>query len=260
MQAGSSDTRGGGYDSSDMARTPSRRLKRRPREAEFFEFAEKVALIFDRPEAAHLRARLFEEATTYRNRYRPHGPADLWATTTKWTAFLLRLILTCPRILARPPDFEWVMDDLEWILIRRRVDLKYDRDFWDAVDRIRGPIRTGRPHDKALDYFRYETVQNLMNPPAQLKDLVKRSEKEEAVMRTADMEERLFEKRPDRRVIYRSLERVERKLRELNALLKPQSSYGSQPTTQLGTEPKQAPKKIAGRRRQSARPKSMRRK
>lgn len=84
----------------------------RPLDAEVFALAEKVGLIFDRPEAAPLRAKLFEGATAYRDRIRHHKPKDHWATSTKWTAFLLRMILTCPRILSRPPEFEWVMDDL----------------------------------------------------------------------------------------------------------------------------------------------------
>ena len=238
----------------------SRPKKIRPLDYEFFQFAEQVAQVFDRPEAAHLRTRLFQEATTLRNRYYPRRIEDRWATKAKWIAFLLRMILTCPQILSRPPDFEWVMDDLEWILTRRKLHPGYDRDFWDAVDRIRVSMRTGHPRDKALDYFRFETVQSLMNPPAQLKDFVKTSSKSEAVERAADMEGNLFGERPHERVIYRSLKRVEKELKEVNDLLQAKSSHSPPPTQKLDSEPEPRAKKSKKRTTSSTRPKRVRRK
>ena len=220
-----------------MAKKKLSPKKPRPLDHEFFQFAELVALVFDRPDAAHLRAQLFHKATTLRNKYYPRDIEDRWATKTKWTAFLLRMILTFPRILSRPPDFEWVMDDLEWILTRRKFHPGYDRDFWDAVDRIRGPLRTGHPGDKGLDYFRYETVQSLMSPPPQLTDLVETSAKSEAIERAADMEENLFGDRPHKRVIYRSLERVESELKEISDLLGAKSPLAAPLTNTVDSEP-----------------------
>jgi hypothetical protein len=188
-------------------------------DAEFFHFAEQVALVFDKPKAARLRARLFHEASAFRNRYRPQRVENLWATKTKWTAFLLRLILACPRILSRPPDFEWVMDDLEWILARRKFDPAIDRDFWEALKRVRGPIRTGHPRNRALDYFRFETVETHINPPAPLKGIVAICGKEEALRRTADIEEQCLGTRPHERVVRRSYDRVKQELSELSELL-----------------------------------------
>jgi hypothetical protein len=229
---------------SKTARPKNRRLQQvRPLDAEVFALAEKVGLIFDRPEAAPLRAKLFEDATAYRDRIRHHGPMDQWATSTKWTAFLLRMILTCPRILSRPPEFEWVMDDLEYILTRRRWEPRFERDFWDAVTRVKKVMWTGHPHDKALDYFRFETVQSLMNPPVQLKGFVVTSSKSEAVKRTADMEGNLLGKRPHERVVYRSHEKVEKELKEITTLLRPPSSLRPQPKTTLDSEPKDIPAK-----------------
>ena len=246
---------------SKKARSKKKRPKKvRPLDAELFELADKVALIFDRPEAVPLRARLFEEAGAYRDRIRPRGPADQWATTTKWTAFLLRMILTCPRILSRPTEFEWVMDDLEHILTRRKWEARFERDFWDAVTRVKKVMWTGHAHDKALDYFRFTTVQGLMHPPVQLKDIVATSSKSEAVERAADMEGNLLGMRPHERVVYKSFEKVEQELKELNALLPPESSIGPPPTKKRASKPKDLPRKTEKRMTQSTHPKRVRRK
>jgi hypothetical protein len=241
-----------------MARKKARPKKLRPLDAEVFELADKVAMVFDRPDAVHARARLFHDATAYRNRYRPHGPEDLWATTTKWTAFLLRLILTCPRILSRPHDFEWVMTDLEWILIRRRISSRAERDFWDALKRVTKAMRrTGLPRDKALDYVRFERVQSLTHPPVQLEGLVAKLSKSEAIECVADLEEKLVGKRPHERVIYRSLERVEKELKEIKDLLGASPSFGPPPTEQRDSP---RIKKTSMRTRRSPRQKRVRRK
>ena len=208
-------------------RKQSRSTKSRPLDAELFELAEKVGKVFDLPEAAEARARLAKEALNYRDQYRPHGTEDIWATKTKWTAFLLRLILKCPRILSRPPDFAWVLDDLEWILIRRNWDPNYDRDYWNAVDRVRKTLRTGHPRDKALDYFRFRMVQDIMSPPGGLRDLVDMCGKEEALRRAADMEEQLLGKRPHERVVRRSCDRVKQDLDDLNQLLRGDHPQGA---------------------------------
>ena len=232
----------------------------RPLDAELFTLAEKVGMVFDKPEAAHVRFRLFEEASAYRNRHRPHGPEDLWATTTKWTAFLLRMILTCPRILSRPPDFEWVMDDLEWILSRRKFHPGYDRDFWDAVTRVKKVTRTGHPSNKALDYFRFETVQSLMNPPVQLKDIVATSSKSQAVERAADMEGNLLGTRPHERVMYRSLETVGKELKKISDLMGAKSPLGALLTNTVDSVSGKRAKKPSKRSRRSPRQKRVRRK
>jgi len=200
-------------------RNNSRTKRVRPLDTDFFRFADKVSLVFDRPYAAQLRFQLFEKASAYRDRYRPHDAQNMWATKTKWVAFLLQLILTCPRILSRPPDFEWVVDDLEWILCRRKFNPGVDRDFWNAVDRVRGYIPTGHPLDKGLDYWRFDTVQTLMNPPEQLKGLLTSCGKEEALRRTADIEEQRTGTRPHERVIRRSYDRVEQELNDVSKLL-----------------------------------------
>ena len=238
---------------SKKTRTKKRRPKQvRPLDAEVFELAEKVALIFDWPQAVPLRARLFEEAGAYRDRIRPHGPADQWATTTKWTAFLLRMILTCPRLLSRPPEFEWVMDDLEWILTRRRLHPGFDRDFWDAVSRVKKVLRTGHPCNRAVDSFRFTTVQSLMHAHEQLVNLVKTFSKSEAVERAAEMEGKLMGTRPPHeRVVYRSLERVENELKELTAPLRAPSSLGPPPATPLDNEPRARPKNTKKRMTQA---------
>lgn len=249
---------------SKKTRTKKRRPKTiRPLDAELFELADKVALIFDKPEAAPLRARLVEEAVVYRNRLRPYGLEDLWATTTKWTTFLLRLILICPRLLSRPPDFEWVMDDLEWVLTQRRLDPGFDRDFWDAVARVKKVTRTGHPRNRALDYFRFRTVESLMHAPEQLVNMVKTFSKSEAVDRAAEMEGNLLGTLPHERVVYRSLGRVEKEIKELNALLPPESSisppHGPPPTNTRVSKPKTLPKKTKKSMTQSTQQKRVKR-
>lgn len=241
-----------------LKKSPPKRS--RPLDAELFALAKKVGMVFDHPNAAAARFRLFEAATAYRDRYRPHRPDGLWATKTKWIAFLLRLILTCPRILLRPPDFEWVTEDLEWILARRKFHAVIDRDFWEAVDWIRAPLRTGHPRNKALDYFRFETVKNLMNAPEPLKGLVATCGKEEALRRAADMEEQWSGERPHERVIRRSCDRAEQELNELQALLHGQSSHTPLPTNQLNGKSEKPAKKTPSRRKPSTRPKRARRK
>jgi hypothetical protein len=231
------------------ARKNFRSKRLRPLDTDFFRFAEKVSLVFDRPYAAKLRFLLLEQASAFRNRYRPHDAQDMWATKTKWTAFLLRLILTCPRILSRPPDFEWVMDDLEWILSRRKFNPGVDRDFWKAVDRVRSYMRTGHPLNKGTDYLRFEMVQTLMNPPEQLKDLLISCGKEEALRRAADMEEAQLGVRPHERVVRRSYDRVERELQQLHDLLS---------TVALNRASDKPAKKPAYKTRHSIRPKARR--
>lgn len=240
-------------------RKHSRQKGVRPLDADFFEFADKVSLVFDQPYAGQLRFRLFEEASAYRNRYRPHKAEDFWATKTKWTTFLLRLILACPRILSRPPDFEWVMDDLEWLLARRKFDPAIDRDFWDALKRIRGPIRTGHPRNRALEHFRFDTVEIHMNPPAPLKDIVDTCGKEEALRRAADIEEQCLGKRPHERVVRRSYDRVKQELKELHDLLRGASSLTPSPRYQSDGESQKTAKETSNRRRPSRRSKRERR-
>ena len=235
-----------------MASKKARRKKRpsktvRPLDAEVFELAEKVALIFDWPRAAPIRARLSKQACDYGDLIRPHGPEDRWVTTTKWTAFLLRMILTCPRILSKPPDFEWVMEDLEYILTRRKWEASFERDFWDAVTRVKEVMWTGHAHEKARDYFRYTTVHDLMHPPDQLTNIVATYNKEEAIERTAKMESKLWGTGlPHERVVYRSIEKVEQELKALNALLPPELAIGPPLTTKRATKPKELPKKNKG--------------
>lgn len=119
---------------------------------------------------------------------------------------------------------------------------------------------TGHPHDKALDYFRFETVQSLMNPPVQLKNIAATSSKSQAVTRAADMEEKLLGKRPHERVVYRSHEKVEKELKEITALLRPPASLSPPPKIKLDSNPKEIPTKTKKLMTQSKRQKRVKRK
>ena len=94
----------------------------------------------------------------------------------------------------------------------------------------------------------------------QLKDIVATSSKSKAVERAADMEGKLVGTRPHERVVYRSFEKVEKELKELNALLTPESAIGPPPTKKRATKPKELPKKTEKRMTQSTHPKRVRRK
>src|SRR5438309_319638 len=112
-----------------------------------------------------------------------------------WLSYVLRLLLTCPVLLQRPSGLEWVTDDLQWALRHRKVRPDVNRDFWDAMKKVRGLLPRGLPGDKARDFFRYEWVLNHMyyvttHPKLGLVRTKKRVSKTKAVTELTDMEAR----------------------------------------------------------------------
>jgi len=117
-----------------------------------------------------------------------------------------------------------VTDDLQWALRHRKLRPDVDRDFWDAMKKVRRLLTQGRPGNKAWDFFRYEWLLNLMYPLTTHPELglvrrKKRVTKTKAVTELADMEERWYGRRPDLREIWRSLQRVEDYVERLQAQL-----------------------------------------
>jgi hypothetical protein len=142
-----------------------------------------------------------------------------------WLTYVLRLLLACPVLLQRLPGLEWVTDDLQWALQHRKLRPDVNRDFWEAMKKVRGLLPPGRPGDKARDFFRYEWVVNQMyyvttHPKLGLVRTKKRVSKTKAVTELADMEEQWYGRRPDLlREIWRSLQRVETYVGKLKAQL-----------------------------------------
>lgn len=142
-----------------------------------------------------------------------------------WLTYVIRLLLTCPMLLQRPSGLEWVTDDLQWALRHRKVRPDVNRDFWEAMKKVRGLLTRGHPGDKARDFFRFEWVLHQMyyvttHPELGLVPTKKRVSKTKAVTELADMEERWYGQRPDLlREIWRSLQRVENYIGTLQAQL-----------------------------------------
>jgi len=99
-----------------------------------------------------------------------------------------------------------------------------NRDFWDAMKKVRGQLTRGRPGDKARDFFRYEWVLNHMyyvttHPKLGLVRTKKRVSKTKAVTELTDMEARWSIRRSDVREIWKSLQRVEAYVERVQAQL-----------------------------------------
>ena len=190
----------------------------RPTVGNLFELAEAVGLFYGTKGAEAAIEEFRDVAQDYRHVVKTQGQVA-------WLTYVLRLLLTCPVLLQRPSGLEWVTDDLQWALRHRKVRPDVDRDFWDAMKKVRGLLTRGRPGDKARDFFRYEWVLNQMyyvttHPELGLVRTKKRVSKTKAVTELADMEELCYGQRPDLlREIWRSLQRVEDYIGKLQAQL-----------------------------------------
>jgi hypothetical protein len=233
-------------------RLPGRRL---PSEKEILEAADMVSFVFERPEAAVLKKRFLEDAETYRDWLRLQDQEEARVIT-----YLLDLTLRCPQLLARPSGFEWAIRELEGFLVQRRVNPTKDGTFWRAIELVRQGLRTGRPRDRLLDFFRYNYIQDLMYPPRELEGLVKTFKKTNAVYKVAEAEERLFGRSPDTRQIWRSHKRVEQFLGQIEARMQTESSVIAPPTKQPDREPRANTKETEKGRRRTQHPKHVKRK
>jgi hypothetical protein len=182
-----------------------------------FELAEAVGLFYGTKGVDAAIEEFRDIAQEYRHVAKKQGQVA-------WLTYVLRLLLTCPMLLQRPSGLEWVTDDLQRALRDRKVCPDADRDFWEAMKKVRGLLTRGRPADKARDFFRYECVLNHMypittHPEFGLVRTKQRVNKTKAVTELADMEEERDGLRPDLRVIWRSLQRVEDYIGTLQAQL-----------------------------------------
>ena len=189
----------------------------RPRVGDLFELAEAVGLFYGTKGADAAIEEFQDVAQDYRRVAKTQGQVA-------WLTYVIRLLLACPVLLERPSGLEWVTDDLQWALRHRKVRPDVNRDFWEAVRKVRGRLTRGRPGNKARDFFRYECVLNLMYPVTTHPELglvrtKKRVNKTKAVTELADMEKRRHGRRPALRVIWRSLQRVEAYVEKLQVQL-----------------------------------------
>jgi hypothetical protein len=155
--------------------------------------------------------------------------------------FLFSLIFTCPQILSRPAGFEWVLQDLEKVLVSRRLDPEFDRTFAKAVNKARTRSRVGPPKDKALDHYRYATINELMNPSVVIPGVTRQLGKTKAVEFVAGIEVRRF-------------------LQQLTDRVQAESSLAPQPNKKVDGEPEHRIKKTSKRSRRSPRQKRVKRK
>lgn len=189
----------------------------RPTVGDIFELAEAVELFYGTKGADAAIEEFQDVAQDYRRLTKARDQVA-------WLTYVIQLLLACPVLLQRPSGLDWVTDDLQWALRHRKVRPDVDRDFWDAMKKVRGLLTRGRPGNKARDFFRYECVLNLMypvttHPEFGLVRTKKRVNKTKAVNELADMEEQWHGLRPDLRVIWKSLQRVENYVENLQAQL-----------------------------------------
>lgn len=229
--------------------------RRLPSEKELFETADMVSFLFELPEAAALKQRFLEDAEIYRDWLRVQNKEEARVIT-----YLLHLILRCPQLLKRPPECEWVMRELEEFLVQRTVDPRQDGVFWAAMKLVRKELRIGRPRDKALDFFRYGFIQNLMHPPRIPECAIKTFTKTKAVDQLAEAEQKLFKRSPDTRSIWRSYQRVEQFLQEVAPRMRTESSRVPLLTKKIDREPRDNPKVTEKGRRRTQHAKHVKRK
>jgi hypothetical protein len=210
--------------------------RRLPSEAEILETADMVSFVFECPEAAALKTRFLEDAEAYRDWLRLQNQAELRVIT-----YLLHLILRCPQLMARSSEFTWARRELEEFLVQRRVDPRTDAIFWKAVESVRKELRTGRPRDRALDFFRYSFIHDLMHPPKELESLLNKFKKTNAVDKLAEAEQKLFGRSPDTRQIWRSYRWANQFLREVATRMQTESSLGTPSTNQADSKRKELP-------------------
>jgi hypothetical protein len=214
-----------------------------------------VSFVFERPEAAALKKHFLEDAEAYRDWLRLQNQAEVQVIT-----YLFHLILRCPQLLKRYSAFEWAMRELEEFLVQRRVDPRKDATFWKAIESVRKGLRTGRPRDSALDFFRYSFLHDLMRPPKELESLLKKFKKTNAVDKLAEAEQKLFGRSPDTRQIWRSYKRVEQFLEQIEARMQAESSSVAPSSKQPEREPRANTKDAEKGRRSARHPKHMKRK
>lgn len=232
-----------------------------PTEREILELAEMTSYVFDSPEAVSLKERLKEQAEVYRDwlqsqqlmkdkAYNASLGKDergrrrvAYGIGTQRTnpgpeslTFLLALLFTCPQMLLQPAGFEWVLQDLVKVLVARRLDPPSDKIFGKAVNKARTKSRVGPPKDKALEYVRYTTINELIHPTVGIPGVTAKLNKTKAVEFVAGMEVRLVNGKGGTRSIWTAHKRVERFMQELTDRIQAKPLLVTTPTKELEGE------------------------
>jgi hypothetical protein len=259
--------------------------QRLPTEREILELAEMTSYVFDSPNAVGLKERLKEQAEAYRDclrhQQRLQDDADQASLGTdeqghrrvayglgaqrafpgpESLTFLLALLFTCPQMLSQPAGFEWVLRDLEKVLVTRRLDPESDRIFEKAMNKSRTRSRVGPPKDKAVEFFRYTTIHELMNPSVVIPEVTAKLNKTKAVEFVAAMETRLFNGGGGTRSIWTAHKRVDQFLRQLTERVQAKPSCAPSPTKTLDREPQESAGETEKGIRRTQHPKRVRRK
>jgi len=247
-----------------------------PPEREILKLAEQVSYVFGLSEAEGLKEQLRRDAEVYRDwlQYNQHLEDEAHNLSLGFDekgrkrvaygigaqrshpgletlTFLLALLFTCPQILSRPSGFEWVLRDLEKVLVTRRLDPPTDQIFQKAMNKARIRSRVGPPKDKALEYFRYATINELMNPSVVIPGVTAKMGKTKAVEFVAGMETRLFDGEGGTSSIWKSYRRVKRFLRQLTERVQAKPSLVPPPTKTLDRKPRERGRKTKKRMTQS---------
>ncbi|MEE8141679.1 MAG: hypothetical protein V3T77_01125 [Planctomycetota bacterium] len=194
-------------------------MKAKPKEprrvpGDLFALAEAVSLLYGYAGTEGVTEEFQEIAGDYRTLKKSEGQEE-------WLMYILQLLLACPVLLERPAGLEWVTDDLQWALQHRKWDPEVDRDFWRALSKVRELLTRGRPGSRAKDLLRHQMVYGMMNPittvPGKGLARTKGINKTAAVEKVADLEERIYGRKPEQRVIWRSLRRVDQYLAKIGA-------------------------------------------
>ena len=240
-----------------------------PTVLEILKLAEQVSYVFGLSEAAGLKEQLRRDAEVYRDwlHYQQHlkdeanslalGSDEMGRKRAAYgigaqrslpdpetLTFLLALLFTCPQILSRPAGFEWVLQELEMVLVARRHDPATNAMFVKVMNKARTKSRVGPPKDKALEYFRYATINQLMNPSVLIPGVTAKMGKTKAVEFTAEIESRLFGGDAGVSAIWKSYKRADQFFRQLCKRIQDKSLLSPPPTNRPDSEPQKRIKKI----------------
>ena len=248
------------------------RVGRIPTEREVLKLAEQVSYVFGLSEAAGLKEQLRRDAEVYRDwlqsqqlmkvdayqaslgkdeqgrqrvAYRPEGQRS--HPDPESLTFLFALIFTCPQILSKPAGFDWVLQDLEAVLVARRLDPETDQVFEKAMNKARTRSRVGPPKDKALEFFRYATINGLMNPSVIIPGITAKVGKTKAVEYVAEIEHRHIGGDAGVSAIWKSYKRADRFFRQLRTRVQDKPLQSPLSTIRSDSESQERSKKTKKR-------------
>ena len=239
-----------------------------PTEREILKLAEQVSYVFVLSEAAGLKEQLRRDTEVYRDwlRYQqylkdeayslPLGSDEMGRKRAAYgigaqrslpdpesLTFLLALLFTCPQILSSPAGFEWVLQELEMVLVARRHDPATNQMFVKVMNKARTKSRVRPPKDKALEYFRYATINQLMNPSVMIPGVKAKMGKTKAVEFTAEIESRLFGGDAGVSSIWKAYKRANQFFRQLCKRIQDKSLLSPPLTNRPDSEPQKRIKK-----------------